>query len=304
MELLFYNEISSKLKKDFMTCKEAFLITGYLTSGVFSILDDRLLPEKYTSLFFRGNKQDFFNGSVCIKTVRKLYELGVRCYLVRNLHSKIYIFDKKIMYIGSVNLTNNGLSLLDSSNIEVLYKTKYESSYDDQLRESLKYAIEVTDDILSEIEHSMLDVEDKQNTAVNLNSIDWPFWSKDEYLDSLSDLSLPRCNLFIPLIEQKKDDLAHDQLHFGLDDNLSFNRSLFITSALHHFLVKEVLSKPEGRRFIRFGELKNILSDKFELENIDAKKITQNIFSYYNDRKCLPLNYERVNYTESLNLQL
>ena len=139
---------------------------------------------------------------------------------------------------------------------------------------------------------------------MSLDSVDWSFWSKQEYIDGLSYSGLPRCNLLESLDLQSDENCEHDQFLFGLKKDGSFERTLFIESSLHQFLVKELITRPDGWQFIRFGELKNILSNEFGLERYDAERFTKNIFSYYKTQNCAPLSYERFNYTESLKLDL
>ncbi|CAM5211088.1 hypothetical protein OURE66S_02690 [Oligella ureolytica] len=302
MRLIHSNQIARELKDSFTNAHDIVLITAYLTSGVFTVLDRRVLSDKKITLYFRGNKQDFVNGTVCVNTIRALHASGVRCLLVRNLHSKVYIFDEKTMYVGSANLTNNGLS--STGNIEVLYKTQYEQSFRIQLKESLQYAVELTDEILFEIEEDINNLEVGDNIESYCESIDWRFWSQKEFIDDLTYLTLPRCNISEPLDFWNPEDLEHDQILFGLNTDGTFDCSLFIQSSLHQFLVKEVMFKSEERQFIRFGELKHTLIRELDLDTLQAEKITKNIFSYYKNQECKPLYYERYIYTESLRLQL
>lgn len=304
MGLIFDREIPIHLKRSFKSASSIKLITAYLTSGIFTVFNKEEIEIKDISLCVRGNKQDFFNNTVCIKTIKELYKLGVKCYLVRNLHIKAYIFDDEEIYIGSANLTNNGLSISASSNIEVLYKADCIDNYIVELNKVLHYSVAVTDKIIKEIEESLANFQLTKIKPENLDSIDWSFWDIEDYISHLNYSVLPKCDLSIPILTQDKEKYFHDSLLFGLKEDGTFDRSLFITSTLHHFLVKEVLARGEGKQLIRFGELKNLLMEKLSLDEPCAKETTKNIFSYYRDKKCLPLNYERYRYTESLKLEL
>jgi len=56
----------------------------------------------------RFNLNDFRSGVSSLKALRKLIENGAEIKGIKNLHSKVYIFDTKSMIITSANFTNGG----------------------------------------------------------------------------------------------------------------------------------------------------------------------------------------------------
>lgn len=299
MGLVFRDKIRDVLTSHYQQCNKAVLITAYLTSGIFTVLEEVDISDKDISIFVRGNKKDFAAGSVCIKTLMKLHHLGVTCYLVRNLHSKIYVFDDAEMFIGSANLTNNGLSPLGSTNIEVLMSAPYNESYTGDLKRSLRYAVKVTNEILEKIQEE----NDSLNTlGKSEECLDWDFWSIDDFGHDLADSILPWCDISLPVNDQDKVNQYHDELLFGLKLDGSFDRALFISSALHLFLVKILSERDEGEQFLYFRDVRQLLIDYCDVHYADAKKITVNIFSYYRSRLCLPILHDQPVHSERLRL--
>lgn len=79
----------------------------------------------------RFNLNDFRSGVSSLKALRKLIENGAQIKGIKNLHSKVYIFDTKSMIITSANFTNGGFF--------TNYELGIKSNNEDQIQEALQY---------------------------------------------------------------------------------------------------------------------------------------------------------------------
>lgn len=59
-------------------------------------------------LITRFYREDFINGASSIAGLELLANAGVQIYALQDLHTKLYIFDKKSVIMGSANFTFNG----------------------------------------------------------------------------------------------------------------------------------------------------------------------------------------------------
>lgn len=300
MGLILKDKISYQLSQEYSKCGQAVFITAYLTSGIFDILGDLVhFPNRKTMLFVRGNKQDFINGSICIKTLRRLYDANIQCFLLQNLHAKLYIFDERTMFIGSANLTNNGLSLSPNSNIEILHCAQYSKDMDIQVQTMLKGAIVLTDDLLNEMSSEL---KECNNITIDHASDAWaciPIESNNHFTELSVDY-LPRCHLD-QLDSMEQDNFYHDQRLFGLQNDGGIDIELFQDSVLHHFLIKALKRQPE--HFMRFGTVKQLIGKQCNLPNNEyLTSCVQNIYSYYKYHTNTEIKYTRPQHTEVLNL--
>jgi len=299
--LILKDKIIYRLSKEYSKCEQAVFITAYLTSGIFDILGnlDHFLDRK-TMLFVRGNKQDFINGSVCIKTLRRLHNANIQCFLLQNLHAKLYIFDKQAMFIGSANLTNNGLSLSPNSNIEILHHAPYSKEMDAQVQIMLKGATVLTDDLLNGMS---LELQEHHNIITDQMGDEWaciPIQS-NHHLTDLSVEHLPKCHLDHLYDSVKQDDFYHDQQLFGLQNDGEIDIELFQDSVLHHFLIKALQRQPDC--FMRFGTVKQLIAEQCNLSNNEhLTSLVQNIYSYYKYHTNTEIQYIRPQHTEVLSL--
>src|SRR5690606_36621249 len=121
MKILLGSAISTHFQQLFLAAENLDLITAYLTSGLFNLLEEEEISNRRINLFVRGNRKDFQTKACDILVLEKLHQLGVNCFLVKDLHSKVYIFDQEVALVGSANLTNKGLGLASNgNNIECL----------------------------------------------------------------------------------------------------------------------------------------------------------------------------------------
>ncbi|WP_298519873.1 phospholipase D family protein [uncultured Kordia sp.] len=95
----FLNELSGT--------KEVRIISPFITN----IMVDHLLNNFKGSLIkviTRYNLNDFKSGVSSLSALEKLLNAGAEIKSVKDLHSKLYLFDKKSAFVTSANFTNGG----------------------------------------------------------------------------------------------------------------------------------------------------------------------------------------------------
>jgi hypothetical protein len=78
------------------------------------------IPEAITvHVIARWQVQDLIHGASDLAAYEFCRDRNWRFGIDPNLHSKAYIIDHRIVFLGSSNLTTSGLSLLDEGNLEI-----------------------------------------------------------------------------------------------------------------------------------------------------------------------------------------
>lgn len=84
-----------------------FLISPFVTNNIVNHLLNNKKKSKI-HLITRFNLNDFRSQVSSLSALKKLVSKGVEIKGIKNLHSKVYIFDTKSVIIGSANFTSGG----------------------------------------------------------------------------------------------------------------------------------------------------------------------------------------------------
>lgn len=118
------------------------LISPFIGRNTANILSELISKKSLSaSIITRFSRNDFFAGVSSISGLHKLLSSGSKIKAVKDLHTKLYIFDNDILIIGSSNFTNGGL--INNVELNVLFSDEPEIS---------KRAIEYFEDIDSKID--------------------------------------------------------------------------------------------------------------------------------------------------------
>lgn len=106
-----------------------FQTSKFLASSLFDSKPNRIIITRF-------NRGDFLDHASSLDGLRTLLEAGFKIYALKNLHSKLYIFDNDIAILGSANFTmggfryNHELSLILEEETDLILKL---STYFDDL---------------------------------------------------------------------------------------------------------------------------------------------------------------------------
>ncbi|MEK3913013.1 phospholipase D-like domain-containing protein [Paenibacillus sp. FSL H7-0331] len=137
MRKLLHSEFMSKLKDDLAKArKSVIIISPYITSPAVSNLVDAIAGtktiEKIVVTLPFGI--EYLTGAIELDALKRLQKSGVSLRSITNLHSKIYIIDNKIAYLGSANFTGSGWGLVRNSNIEVMTRIQLSKMDTEEIR--------------------------------------------------------------------------------------------------------------------------------------------------------------------------
>ncbi|MEL3961301.1 phospholipase D family protein [Lysinibacillus endophyticus] len=111
----------------------------------------------------RFNREEFIQGANSIKGLDRLLEVGVELYALQHLHSKLYIFDKKNLIMGSANFTLSGLF----KNHELGIIVKQEAEFSNQC---VEYFNQILNKILDfKVTKELIDKEIEHVTRSTIN---------------------------------------------------------------------------------------------------------------------------------------
>ena len=109
--------------QDFSNTKNSLkIITPYLSFISIKKLLLNISKDVQIELITRFNREDFISGASNLEALKLLNKRNVRMEAVKNLHTKLYLFDTKIAITGSANLTENGL--LNNIELSLLIKNE------------------------------------------------------------------------------------------------------------------------------------------------------------------------------------
>jgi hypothetical protein len=123
--MFVFDEIYKEIVREFENAdKEVLFVSPYITSKIVEIITSaKKNNEKLTyRLVTLPPGIEYVNGATDPKALLTLSEAGFRIRMLERLHAKVYLFDQKIMYLGSANFTSNGFGLNKLSNEEILLK--------------------------------------------------------------------------------------------------------------------------------------------------------------------------------------
>ena len=218
-----------------------------------------------------------------------------------SLHSKVFIFDNKTVLLGSANLTDRGLSISGSGNLEV--GTVIEANIQDLQRlQRLEEGVVWLDDSLhQQISDHITSIESSQPRKLSWShSLQKVLEKPIEYMWVNELLWSDPDSLLFP--DLNNEDVEHDIHLLNLDIEYISKELLdqkFINSNLYKFLVHRL--ENASTQYTNFGwvteMLHNAVLDSPPPQRIDIKHYVAQLFSWleFSQLSCIALtHYERT----------
>lgn len=164
IELLTNNHFDKILDLFDGTKREIKIISPFLTISMAEKLCQAVKKNKIFCHFItRFYLEDIISKATSLEALELLINSGIEVYIVKRLHTKLYLFDDDNAILGSANFTNGGfksnieLSLLLSEEANVIEELH---SYFDNMAEQLKKAKSgiLTPDMIAEAKKSYADL--------------------------------------------------------------------------------------------------------------------------------------------------
>ncbi|GEA59856.1 phospholipase D family protein [Vibrio comitans] len=302
---LIGKDFSKHLESAFNDANSLVVVSAYLTMPAVDFLFDKLPLGVPATFVVRARPEDILSGSCDLDAIKTMHYSGVKCYLNREVHAKIYIIDQAFGFIGSANFTNNGLRLAGYGNLELSTKVDISDADMSLIETIIQDSILVTADLIKKLELYRRDNKACDTVKVPIDSwwdaiLDLQTYSID---DGLYVTDLP----WIDLSEPSLDSIAieHDRDIFHFESSISAIERRFKASKIFSF-VKSSLQESENG-YLYFGELTALVHSALKDDTLpyrsEIKQYIVNLMSYLQLLAKDQIDIDRPNYSQRISLK-
>ena len=266
--------------------EQIIILSAFVKIKGINWLVDKISKEKIScTIISKWDHSDIAQGASDLECYEICKQEGWQFKVLKNLHAKIMLIDKKELFIGSPNLTAKGMSLTPVPNKEMGVKLEANQNDIRIINNLIDESILIDDQIY----------KDLQKWKSVLPKIEKPSYTEfpvdikqklDENYDKLWVHNFPWCTAE-ELLDTKEisENVQHDLELFGLDrDNLK--KEVIIkniqNSKIYHWLINQI-NKQENKE-LYFGNLSSIihnsLLDDPRPYRKDVKILQVNLYSY------------------------
>lgn len=239
---LFTNDLKGLIADCAADAQEVIIVSPYIKLRAAKWLLSLLPPYAQILVLTRANPVDCVLRATDIEALELLYQKGANIYLDNSLHAKYFRFDSTVL-IGSANLTNRGVYLLEAHNTELLVRVELTPEILDVEASLFDVPTRDTRSVLDDLRQAIeaISADPKQMAAADMlrqtsrpfdlvlsrpGAMDgWPFRSTDP---SALWLCYHGQGIGRFLSKRKLQDAMHDiellDLPFGIESNELFNK--------------------------------------------------------------------------------
>lgn len=256
--------------------KQLVFVSAYITQTAVDWLKKHAPDNVHIHLICRLIPSDVINGATQISALMTALDNGWQVSCLHSLHAKIYSIDDRIIYVGSANLTSNGLRIYGSGNLEACCNVPASEESLRFIANIVGSSTSVVHDILKKMEEYIANKE----PAIHFDT--WPegtlpqeegMWVRDFFWFN------PQSNQ--PQGNEKSHDIeiiAAD----SLDTKSKQVREQVLRSRCIQWLILKLENEPESELY--FGKLSRLLHDELKDDPApyrkDVKGLVQNLLAY------------------------
>ena len=275
MNLIKSARFNETLEVQLSSASSVKILSAYITDSAVNTHKESLRSNGNTTIVARAIPQDFLAGSSTISAFESLLDMGVDLRIHPLLHAKLYLINESIMFLGSANFTNNGLSISGKGNLELM--TKVTADEEDRLivNSIIAESIPLTRTMLEKMKELLSDIT-LELTKYNLTC--WP----EDMLEQSTELWMKDFPLLNPL-EDIDDDFktTHDEQLFNCESS-GLTKTIIKNSKVFQWLMTS-LEEHHDKCFY-FGELSTAIQQALQDDprpyRTDVKVLTQNLLAY------------------------
>ena len=265
---------------------EIIILSAYVKNVGVEWLIKKLSNKKINcTIISRWDKGDLAQGSSDIECYDLCNNYNWKFKILKDLHAKIMLVDKKDLFIGSPNLTGHGMSLIPVSNKEMGVKLEATSADINIIKNLIEEAILVDDKIFKELKFWKENLPEIKKTKFP----DFPDSLKSKLTENLEKIWVHNFlwSDFNVLLKNDFEDknVNHDIELLGLDKkniNAEIIQNVFKNSKVFKWLIN-LLKKQPGNE-IYFGKLSSIIQDSLlddpKPYRQDIKSLQSNLYSF------------------------
>ena len=266
--------------------EQIIILSAFVKIKGINWLVDKISKEKINcTIISKWDHSDIAQGASDLECYEISKQNGWQFKVLKNLHAKIMLIDKKELFIGSPNLTAKGMSLTPVPNKEMGVKLEANQNDIRIINNLVDESILIDDQIYKDLlgwknnlpklekpSYSEFPVDIKKRLEENYDKLwvhNFPWCTAEELLDT----------------KENSENVQHDLELFGLDrDNLE--KEVIIkniqNSKIYHWLINQI-NKQENKE-LYFGNLSSIihnsLLDDPRPYRKDVKIFQVNLYSY------------------------
>ena len=281
--------------------KKLIIFSAFIKSRAFEWLVPQVI-EKHLNvkIIARWDINDLLSGVSDLSIYERCKELNWEFRVNTALHSKLYLIDSSIGYLGSNNLTGAGLGLNTNNNIE--FSTEIRPNMGDlqKIDKYLNSSTLMNDELYEEIKQF---VEDNKTTK---ERIKWPDSIMDKLKTNTDYLWVDNFPLSNPLQDNFSEEFHRDEKIFAniaLDDKEAL-KDAFMSSHVTQWIMKHLNEQEEKVLF--FGSLSalihnSLLNDPKPYRK-EIKDLIANFFAWVQYLDLKELIVEQPNHSQCLKL--
>jgi len=300
--ILDENQARIAIERALETAQKTLIIfSAFVKSQAFEWLVPQIIDKHLkVKIMARWDINDLLSGVSDLSIYERCKELNWEFRVNTALHSKLYLIDSSIGYLGSNNLTGAGLGLNTNNNIE--FSTEIRPNMGDlqKIDKYLNSSTLMNDELYEEIKQF---VEDNKTTK---ERIKWPDSIMDKLKTNTDYLWVDNFPLSNPLQDNFSEEFHRDEKIFAniaLDDKEAL-KDAFMSSHVTQWIMKHLNEQEEKVLF--FGSLSalihnSLLNDPKPYRK-EIKDLIANFFAWVQYLDLKELIVEQPNHSQCLKL--
>ena len=285
--LLFSEDFTKSLSDGIAaSSSEVVICSAFIKEKAIRHMLECIPDNVVVTIISRGAKQDLILGASDLEVYKWCRHNGYRFGINTNLHAKLYLVDRSLIFLGSANLTHRGLSISGVGNVEIGTQLDPTSSDIEKLKSFLNNEVVwINDMMFKQLEAEVVAGKEKYTSYIDLE------WSADinQMLKrKISHLWVSELLFTSPTTLQRPDfelpEIVHDfeVLNITIDnfDEDSLRRG-FLGTQLYRWLRDTMGIDNE----VRFGwltkQLHNALIDDVTPYRSDVKEFMATCFDWF-----------------------
>ena len=277
--LLDTNQLRLALEPALRSANRCYLYSAFLTDLAADWLISTRQFDGKERLLIRGLPFDFFSGASSFQALRKLLRHGAQIRFSSALHAKIYIVDEAI-FVGSANLTGNGLALVDDPNDELTIVSNLETGHLQQISHLWSEGYLVDSALLDRLETYLGGCELEGLDRSGAPNV----WPED-------------------LIEENRALYCSDFPQFSAESGGWVFSSSLQSSKAYDWLYSVVAEHGHCSFGFLSSALHSALHDDPAPYRRNVKELLANLLSYVTNAPDLPIQVTRPNYSQVVQLR-